>query len=68
LLILGRIYKMHVLSYLFRYCRHFFDYPPPEQEVTVLVPEEIDVEVLKAWGNLQLHLPAVKSNWEGSFG
>lgn len=34
-----------------------------DQEITVLIPETINVEVLKTRGNLQLHLPAVKSNW-----
>ena len=46
---------------------HFFNHPAPEQEVTVFIPEGIDVEVLRAWGHLQLHLREVKNNWDISF-
>jgi hypothetical protein len=40
-----------------------FHHEVTDQEITVLIPETINVEVLKTRGNLQLHLPAVKSNW-----
>ncbi|MDO9534511.1 MAG: hypothetical protein Q7J85_04080 [Bacillota bacterium] len=42
---------------------HFFNHPEPEQEVTVLIPDRINVDVLRARGDLQLYLQEVNNNW-----
>jgi len=49
------------------FTRYIFSHQMPEQEITVYVPEKINVELRSSGESLDLYLPAVKSNWEINF-
>ncbi len=49
------------------FTRYIFSHPMPEQEITVYVPEKINVELQSSGESLDLYLPAVKSNWGINF-
>jgi len=56
---------IYLKTYSPYYARHpVINHPMPEQEITVFVPGHIDVDILKAWGTLDIHMPNVKSNWD----
>ena len=56
---------LYLKTYSPYFLRHpVFNHPMPEQEITVFVPQHIDVDILKARGVLDIHIPNVQSNWD----
>lgn len=56
---------LYLKTYSPYFLRHpVFNHPMPEQEITVFVPQHVNVDILKVRGTLDMHIPKVESNWD----